>query len=365
MSPYRAHGKAGLGGAPGGMGHMDGVLESMVCNSEQMSKDLTKRSLEVEVEFAIQNALRELLETKHLYQSVTIDFGKARSLLPQICDEKFQKDFTIVSHNRVPSQEGIDSLKNNIRQALADRMVNWVKGSWFLVDDKTAKTVAKSLGSEEQRINTSRFAIPSIKTFCTKCNSGPWPHNPARESGDRGYSFEANESSLYAQTFSIPYQCQSCKKDILVFLIKRDGEKLTLVGRNQFPEVSIPNFIPNNQEKFYRNAIIADQTGFILAAALYMRTIIEQYFYEVIPSKIIAEINGNPTGDELAELYAKTLPKNFPSNFPSLRKAYDDLSVIIHSGQENDKVRETFLSIRTAIDGHFKAVRLFKEMPIK
>jgi hypothetical protein len=108
----------------------------------------------------------------------------------------------------------------------------------------------------------------------------------------------------------------------------------------------------------------ADQTSFTLAGALYLRTVIERYFYAVIPGKKIEAIKGNPTGDEFAELYAETLPKNFPANFPSLRKAYDDLSSIVHSGKENDEVKKRFLAIRTAVDSHFKAVQLFKEMPI-
>jgi hypothetical protein len=148
-----------------------------------------------------------------------------------------------------------------------------------------------------------------------------------------------------------------------VFLVKRNGLKLTLVGRSQFPEVVVPSFIPEPQRKFYRNAIIADQTSFTLAAALYLRTVVEQYFYAAIPKEEIAAIKGNPTGDELAELYSKTLPKNFPNNFPSLKKAYNDLSEIVHSGKENDETKKSFVSIRNAIDGHFKAVQLFKEIP--
>ena len=77
----------------------------------------------------------------------------------------------------------------------------------------------------------------------------------------------------------------------------------------------------------------------------------------------IKAINGNPTGDELAVLYAKTLPKNFPSNFPSLKKAYDDLSAIIHSGKESDGAKKCLAAIRVAVDGHFKAIQLFKEIP--
>jgi len=166
------------------------------------------------------------------------------------------------------------------------------------------------------------------------------------------------------EIFALPYQCQSCKCEPLFFLVRREGLKLMLVGRSQFQEVAVPDFIPKDHRKFYRNAVIANQTSFTLAAALYLRTMIEQYFYKTIPGTEIKAIKGNPTGDELAELYAKTLPKNFPSSFPSLKKAYVDLSKIIHSGKEDDETKKSFEVIRNAVDSHFKAIQLFKEMPI-
>jgi hypothetical protein len=208
--------------------------------------------------------------------------------------------------------------------------------------------------------------LPSVRVSCgsKQCKGSIQPHNSGFVGWRYGIvSFDLQQDGSVIQIFSFPYQCQNCKEEPLVFLVKRDGLKLTLVGRSQFPEVLIPNFIPDAQRKFYRNAIIADQTSFTLAAALYLRTVVEQYFYAVIPEIKIKAIKGNPTGDELADLYAETLPKNFPNNFPSLKKAYDDLSAIVHSGKENDEAKKSFAAIRVAVDGHFKAVQLFREMP--
>ena len=165
------------------------------------------------------------------------------------------------------------------------------------------------------------------------------------------------------QVFAFPYQCQGCKGEPLVLFVRREVLKLTLVGRSQFPQIIVPKFIPETQRKFYRNAIISDQTNFVLAAALYLRTLIEQYFYQAIPEPQIKAIKGNPTGDELADLYAKTLPQHFPGNFPSLKKAYDDLSRIVHSGKEDDEAKASFQTIRKAVEGHFEAIQLFRRMP--
>jgi hypothetical protein len=328
-----------------------------------MNTNRTERSFEQEAELAIRNAFTELLETKHLYQSAIVSFSKIQSALPKIVDGEFAGRFMFAGPRQPPSQDDIDAVKQSIRKKFDDHIASWTNGEWILLNEKTAS----GFGSEEERVICSRFAIPSIKTFCTKCDSGPWPHNLARDSGNRGYLFEADEETPHIQVFSLPFQCQNCKKEArepLVFLIKRDRLKLTLVGRSQFPEVSIPDFIPKEQRKFYRNAIVVSQANFILAATMYLRTLIEQHFYQMIPKADIEAIKkkGSPRGDELAELYAKTLPKGFPSDFPSLRKAYDDLSEVLHRGNEDDEASKKFFSIKTDIEKHFDALRLFNSI---
>lgn len=327
-----------------------------------MNSNKEKISFEQEAELAFRSAFSELLERKHLYQYTNVDFGKIRSLIPELANRDFHGRFVIGTPSNPPTKKEIEEFIKSLEKQFEDRIGHWSSEEWILIDEATAK----AFNGDEERIRLSRFVVPSINTFCSICDSGPWPHNLSHGSGTRGYAFESDDNTANVQIFTLSFQCQHCRtetKEPLVFLVKREGLKLTLVGRSQFPEVVVPNFIPDAQRKFYRNAIIANQTSFTLAAALYLRTVVEQYFYATIPEAEIKAIQGNPTGDELAELYANTLPKNFPSSFPSLKKAYDDLSVIIHSGKENDGVKTSFVAIRNAVDGHFKAVQLFKEMP--
>jgi|GEM_PF-929422 len=327
-----------------------------------MNTKLPKRSLEQEVEIAIQQGLKELLENKHLYQSVTVELNAVRSRLPETEQDEFKVRLLMGGGSGSPiTNDDVKNAQESIRQLLVKRVSKWTNGMWVLVDERTADSKFRF---QNERLNGCAFVIPAINVCCSKCKSGPWPHNPARESDENGYASESVVSSKEGvQVFLLPFLCQKCREEQVCFLIRREGLKLTLVGRSQFPEVLVPAFIPENQRKFYRNAVVVNQANFTLAAALYLRTIIERHFYQEIPSAEIKAIKGNPTGDELADLYAKTLPKNFPGNFPSLKKAYDDLSRIIHSGKEDDEADKSFEAIRTAVDGHFKAVQLFKEMP--
>lgn len=304
------------------------------------------------------SALKELLETKHLYQSVQIsekDFDEAINRLIEIHKQEVAK--------AEPGMklDGTPYLENRVKR-LKQELGNLLYCNWYFYTESNPPPGAQPVGA----VDLPPLLLPSVKVSCRskQCKGSIQPHNAGFDGWRYGVmEFDYQKTGLI-QIFSLPYQCQNCREEPLVFLVTRENLKLTLVGRSQFPEVLVPNFIPDAQRKFYRNTIVAEQTNFVLASALYLRTVIEQHFYAIVPKEKINAIKGNPTGDELADLYAETLPQNFPSNFPSLKKAYDDLSIIIHSGKENDEVKKTFSVIRNNVDGHFKAVQLFKEMPI-
>lgn len=327
-------------------------------------KGLTKQfSFEKEAESAIRCAFSELLERKHLYQNVSVDFGKIRTLIPELATQDFHGRFVIGSPSNPPTKKEIEEFIKSLERQFEKCISDWNSGEWILIDEATAK----AFNGDEVRIRMNRFAIPSINTFCSICNSGPWPHNLAHGSGPRGYAFESDDNAANVQIFSLSFQCQNCKKEKkepLVFLVKRDGLKLTLVGRSQFPEVLVPDYIPKELRKVFRNAVVANQVNFTLAAAMYLRTLVEQHFYQAIPKAEIEAIKqkGNPRGDELAELYAKTLPTEFPSYVPSLRKAYDDLSEVMHRGDEDDEASKIVLSVKVDIEKHFEALKLLNSI---
>jgi len=303
-------------------------------------------------------AVQELLETKHLYQHVVIGTDELDEIIRKAADKSALKlsDPGSDSASAANAARYLDDLKK-IRDSILES--DWRFGAE--VHSYSGSDPISPYGS-----GLPPLRLPSIRVACNsrRCSGSIQPHN----SGYIGLSGEICSYDLLrvkptTQVVSVPYQCQNCKTEPLVFFVRRFGLKLTLVGRSQFQEIAVPDFIPKNQRKFYRNALIADQTSFTLAAALYLRTVIEQYFYQTISETEIKAIRGNPTGDELAELYAKTLPKGFPDSFPSLKKAYDDLSKIVHSGKEDDDAKKSFASIRAAVDGHFKALQVFREMP--
>jgi len=316
------------------------------------------KEIEAAVRGRIASTIKQLLEEKHLYQSLTIERGEFEKLISQLLSEYEADEKASGPRVRTSPLEAL--FKGDSYQELLNKRLSLVlDGPWGFQSETNSLPGAEPLG-------WNPIALPSIRISCGSsiCKSSIQPHN----SGFIGLQNEIGSYELSdepkSQCFSLPYQCQNCKGEPLIFLVKRVGLKLAISGRSQLSEVLVPKCIPGNISGFYKKAIIANQTGFVLAGALYLRVLVEQHFHAVIPPDKLQAIKGNPTGDELADFYAETLPVGFPASFPSLKKAYADLSKIIHTGKENDEVKKVFQSVISAVEGHFEAVQVFKKFTI-
>jgi hypothetical protein len=307
---------------------------------------------------AIVSALKELLEKKHLYQSVNLDLSSVEKLLA----EPKRQTRTRYRRGQLPktnpvkpalrlSPIDIELTKSVFGFTPDKRIVAWNNWPWNF------HTWNEQIGEKEFSIIPS-----SISAICVNCKGGPWPHNPGFIDGEGKFQSVSFGENSRTQLYIFSYQCQQCKGEPLCFFVKRERFKFTIVGRNHFPRVDAPANFPEPVANFYRKSVIASNTGFILASALYLRAAIEQHFRETIPQAQLKTIGNRLTGDELGDLYSKTLPKEFPSSCPSLKKAYSDLSEVIHAGKENDDAKAVFEKTRLAIETHFEALDLFKKI---
>jgi hypothetical protein len=159
----------------------------------------------------------------------------------------------------------------------------------------------------------------------------------------------------FKQTFVLPLECQGCRSNVVVFMVARLREKITLVGRSQFEEVMIPDYIPKPVRDFYSQARVAFNCGQTLPAIFMLRTLIEQHM------RHMTKATGETSGDELCESYAKTLDKDFNERFPSFKVIYSDLSDAMHRAESND---ELFTSNLNKICVHFEAIVVFEKARI-
>ena len=134
--------------------------------------------------------------------------------------------------------------------------------------------------------------------------------------------------------------------------MRRIGRKITLVGRSEFEEVKVPQYIPKAQHGFYSQAVIAFQSNQVLAALFLLRTLVEQHMRAATGSNELR-------GDELCEKYASKQDKDLNSKFPSLRVVYGNLSDALHRADSDEAL---FRSELKNVCLHFEAKELFDRM---
>lgn len=273
--------------------------------------------------------LKTLLETKHLYQKVDISPDE---LTKKMVDPI--KDATRKERLQKWSKETL----NNERFTLAQEQL-------YLADRATG---------EREPVLTLK--LPNVSLFCKKCGrreafAPVWftdSSNEMRKRGTVGQKPVAMPDTF--QLFLLVYQCQRCLGTPEGFLVRREGWNISLHGRSPIELVEIPKYVPDEESPHYRDALIAFNSGKVLAALFYMRTFIEQF------GRRVTGMSGRATGEEIFDAYAPTLPDNLRSQMPSLRDWYDKISEALHTAREDAVL---FAAARAAIEKHFEIRNVF------
>lgn len=273
--------------------------------------------------------LKNLLENKHLYQHVSINVAE---VLKQQIDAESQQNLKTYLANW-----GIKEL-SQMRFALADRPLSLLsKGS--LVPSLVLTLVP-----------------PNASLFCKKCGRreafAPLWFSDATNEIDKSNQHSSKQITLpdAFQLFFLVYQCQRCFSTPEGFLIRRTGWSLGLHGRSPIELIETPAQIPDPELRHYRDAVLAFNSGKVLAGLFYLRTFIEQF-----ARRVTGRI-GRATGEEILDDYYRTLPSPTRDQMPSLRESYDKLSDALHSANADSALFET---VRAQIDKHFDIRRVF------
>jgi hypothetical protein len=277
----------------------------------------------------ITETIKALLEEKHLYQSVTMSIEELKEHLPK----------TWV--NPAPSKVWAEF------QRIA-------AAPWHPAAPQGSKIALVHAASAE----TATFNLPDVKLHCSNCDRTEAYNAVAAE--DVIASSQLNirargKTKITVQQFVFSFQCQSCKAEPEVFLVRRVGLRLMLCGRSPIEQVLVPRTIPKSVKAYYSDALVSHNSGFTLAGIFFLRTLIEQFVYSLNPSCKDAT--------EALDWYMQQLPRDFKERFKSFRELYELLSSGIHKAEGSSDLFESSI---VAIDEHFEARRLFKlsERPV-
>jgi hypothetical protein len=286
----------------------------------------------------VRKALLELLQTKHLFQCVHVQLSEMLEPVPKKTkpSEEMPEMIRLMHAGLVEIPRKQAKLANSLTQ--------------FKFNQSWQFTCEANLSVKDEE--TGSISLPLIRIHCGHCDTVNSLHRPKTDASTAAsWSFQkGSEETTLTQIFALSYQCQNCHEEPVIFFVRRDKDKLTLLGRSQFEPISVPSCIPKHIARFYRNAHIALKTGHPLAAIFYLRTTIEQYMRKIV--KLAARVSG----EELAEQYNKQLPSDFPGRLPSLKKIYQDLSAALHDAREDE---ELFRISCAGIERHLEAVAVF------
>jgi hypothetical protein len=157
------------------------------------------------------------------------------------------------------------------------------------------------------------------------------------------------------QHIVLVYQCQRCEGKPEAFLLRRDDMDLYLEGRSPIEHVEIHSSLPKKEGKWFRDAVVGHQSGKTLAGLFYLRTFIEQF-----ARRMTGMLDIKVTGDVILSAYSETLPEKVRDSAPSLKNWYEKLSEAIHGAKEDAAL---FDSAKEKIEEHFEFRRLYKLDP--
>ncbi|MDB6019678.1 MAG: hypothetical protein JWR19_4167, partial [Pedosphaera sp.] len=199
-----------------------------------------ENQIEYWVQKEILSKITELLERKHLYQSVSLDREALNQKVQEIEQSKRWATKEELEWEGSDTTESLEERKAASLE-LSNRVTDMLLTNAWKFEVETCVNPSDAIARRESVRQSSSVhvtVLPLIKITCNHCKgilpahvSGcleTWAeiptYNPKGE--------DASESFL--QIFNFPYQCQNCRGEPVVFIVRREGLKLTLVGRSLF-----------------------------------------------------------------------------------------------------------------------------------
>jgi len=276
----------------------------------------------------VSTTFKTLIEHKHLYQSLEVSID---GLVPSV-------------ENVATPLARAHGRRGNLKEELEMHASAFFFGRWVLPGTLNAEPALP--------LRKCLVQLSDIKTFCKVCGRiEPFNLVAAVDFLAATANSGGTQAALadHVQNFVISFLCQGCKRVPEVFMVRREGAKITNCGRSPIEQVEVAKYIPKAAMQYVRGAIVAHQSRQTLAGLFLLRTSIEQW---------IRSLGANhDKADQAIDWYMSTLPLDFSAHFPSLRDLYSKLSDAMHKA---DASAALFDQTKADIERHFDARRLFK-----
>lgn len=302
--------------------------------------------LEIAAGKAIEQAFRDLIETRYFYQKTTLSYTALDEVVTRGVEAAIQyaKEVqrTIIGPNSggaIPKPVTAERLAE-LHHEVETRPWNAVtrhQGDRRLAAEihRVANAGTQALGTPVEKMNLA-FFLPAVHMHCSgRCkrtctfaalvSSTPCSfENP----------FPREIAGVLEQIFTPVYRCEMCRESIFVILIRRLGARLQLCGFAPRRPIEGVTGLPDELAPILSDADQAIAEGDTNGAFYHLRTLIEHYQKRWLGKALDEQIRG----EDLAAEYYSSLPTDLRGILPSLSTSWATLSKWIHarSGRADD-----------------------------
>lgn len=301
---------------------------------------------------SVSSALKLLLEEKHLYQSCRVDTSGIPD--PYLFGHLRGSSLPSLSMRVAPPRTTQEESQEVVRSTIQKKIFN---APWSIENPRRRRL--RHPGGTDTNVELVTIDVPDAKLYCRHCRrreafnlvsaeeAPSGPHRPVEIVRLSGRNFDIPGHTR--QAFVLEYECQSCKNEPEVFLIRREGLKLTLCGRAPMEVVEAPACIPKAVRPHFRGALLAYQSGQALPAMFMLRTTVEQWARRTTGST-------DRDASRMIDRYMEDLPEDFKARFPSFAALYGELSDDLHAAKGDTELLERSVD---AIEKHFEGRKAF------
>ena len=291
--------------------------------------------LEAAAAKAIESGLRELIETRYLYQKMTVNLNPVDELLkPHLALPPMDPGkLTITAAKLVAWNQGLPDYLKSLRGEIEKRPwhleTRHMGDSSFNAEVHRAASVGTSpVGTPIEKMPI-HFYLPAVQIMCGGACKRVTTFS-AHVSSSR-FSLDSLHPRIGSngteQIFQPVYRCEVCRTMIYSVLVHRIGLRLHLCGFAPRRESLTSRSVPQHLVAILSDAEQAIAENDVFAGFYHLRTLLEHY---------LKQRNGTPLsdqirGEELISKHYATLPVQWRSVLPSISDAYTTLSENLHA----------------------------------
>lgn len=313
---------------------------------------------------AIEQAFRDLIENRYLYQKVRLDLRAMETAVTSAVETAAARRAGHTGSEPVPPVEPATPARLKALAAEIERRP-WQLMTRHLSDDRGASEIRRHARAGTQPLGTPvdkmniLFYLPSVQLRCPNRCRGNTTFIALGSSA--GFIFDSpyprEVGTEIEQIYTPIYRCEMCRETLYTLLVRRQGPRLHLCGFAPRREPFVAPDAPPGVAHILAEAEQAVAEGDVFAGFYHLRTMIEHH----LKARLGIAIEQQIRGDELVAKHYATLAKEVGSVLPSLATAWERLSQCLHTRSGDADV---YRAQRDAVCKHFQVLSLLSPLPV-